>query len=328
LAITVTVWADTHEGRDLSNINLSNGNHKVELDATEKVSGKGGSKNRLHFEFTTNGFPRWRARFYARSSDSVDGFKFRVGLFAVVEYNDTGSGFDPTRIVKAWRLFGDTSNWSQLSETQTTVNGFLVYNFETVNAAGPDGASLTIDVGIAPEYLLDLTRNRTVTPSALKWDVKLNNWVYSAPASRLAFIYGVDAASRHVVRQHDSDAPSQVANNNEGGVTVEDGSPTLGTGFSWTPLIHRRLAGLWADSTIHWTAMQAGTGSGLDSFLTGQGDDDSDPDEVRRVIAFYTADRATDLEWDPALVMGSTGAQVTVSLFTLLVSFLAHHLLQ
>jgi len=324
------VFADVRAGRDLSDIQLSNGNHKVSLDAVEKVAtGKDKEKNKLKFEFTTNGFPRWRARFFSKTSDSTEGFKFRVGFFAVVEYNETGVGFDRTRIVKSWRLFGETANWSQLSETQTMINGFLTYNFRTVNTAGPDGASLTIDVGIAPEYLRDAVRNRTLTPAALKWDVSLNNWVYSAPNSRLAMIFGVDSASRSNVDQQNSDSQAQIEDSDEGGVSVDSSAtPVVGSGFSWTPRIRRRAGGNWADSNLQWTSLQAGSGAGLDTFLSGTGDDDNDNDEVRRVLAFYTADRATDLVWDPALVVGSSGARLAVSLFALLLPFFAARFLQ
>jgi len=96
------------------------GAHSIEFSLRKQSNPA--KSSRLVFLFTTLGFPRFRADYFHVDSDSVEAFKFRVGLAAAVEFNDGGPpGFDPTdraNIVRKISFLGLGTFWSDIHALQ------------------------------------------------------------------------------------------------------------------------------------------------------------------------------------------------------------------
>jgi hypothetical protein len=327
-----------------------NGAHGVTIKADTRDKKEAGS--RLRFQFTTNGFPRWRADYFNRATDdAASAFSYRIGLLRVVEFNDTANdGFDVTdadNIVYSIKLDGRATSHSWTSLTNTAIadpsSTATGREFQTV-FTDVSGATVTLTLRIASD-VLQLDNNVTLAPNTIKFDVDLDNLVYHAPASRYAIIFAIDAKD-----PANKVKPAKPNANGEPDADVSDqvvvGSSNQGH-MGWVPNVAAQLIN---SSTFEGLPIQASSLMSiasafprLDQRPSEDGDDDDhhkpqgddadgkdgkdgvDRSENREIVAFTvmsSADsRPTTIKWDPTVVIDDDAFSSSASVAS--VSFLA-----
>jgi len=269
----------------------------------------GVSSNRLEFMFTTYGFPRNRASFFARNSGGVEGFKFRVGMLGIVEFNDTGAeGFDAgdrPYIVRKLNFVGRGSEWSNIACSTAPVNTIDTRSCNTYFTVASTGEKVTLTMTVAEGYVRDSLNNRTLLPNGPKWDILLENLVYSFPTTKFAIILALDSFAVRG-KMDSTDAPVDT--------TQPEGTITVGLGgrFNWVKKVQAR----WLNATRNRNAdmISSSLFSDTTTFDSTSADEtdagDADAAESRQLIAFTPGgnDQPTSILWDPSVLVDDSGA--------------------
>jgi len=310
-------WKDPAAARQMTVVTAP---HLISVKLRTKTNPA--SSSRLDFFFTTLGFPRFRCRYFAKDSDSLDAFNFRVGLVGVVEFTDTGAaGFDANdvgSIVRRVDFFGKGTAWSVISCAASTLSGIDVRTCDTYypGTAGPTSEKATISLGIAEGYIKDTVKNRTFVPNGFKWDLKLENLHYSSNTTKIAFILAIDSAGSRV-QKADNDNP------------VDDTQPegAVGVGNSgrlaWVKTVKVSYLNSLLDRNADLIASSLFPDNGVNNSTSE--DDDSEASETRQLIAFTPVanDQPTTIEWDPSVLFDSGAHTPTLSAFALIVCLFA-----
>lgn len=271
------------------------------------------------FDFTTNGFPRFRIFVSARNTsnsnsndrvfdDDYDNlFKMRVGLFDVVEFEDNnGNGqydIGNDTVVSQIHLFGQSSSWSSIVEDSTTdANNVTMYTFTTnlddivvIRAKITDGNLAQSGIQFSPD--------------SIKFDFEIHNYPFASSSSMLALVSGIDIGTDDHHHRDDSD--------NDDNVAVQtsniDGS-TYSGGFSWTNTVNVDGTDASVASSTLMDASSQWNGFG--------GDDDEDENEQRKLIVF-SFPRGNSVQWDPEIYASGSMVNAVVSIGVVFVALFA-----
>jgi len=277
--------------------------------------------SRLTFLFTTLGFPRFRATYLHTDSDALAYFKFRVGLAAALEFNDTGApGFDAAdrnSIVRKIDFLGKGTFWSTISCSSSTQNGIGIHTCSTFYPATATATSekVTMTLSLADGYVRDAIRNRTLIPDGIKFDLLFENLVYHYNTTKIAFILALDSA----------EARAQVAVNDEAvDPSQPEASVTVGSGgrLNWVTRVQARYLNSALNKNSDLIASTLFTDT--TNMTSTSEDDDIEAGESRDLLALTPSanDQPTTIEWDPTVFIDDqsmdTGAanQIVVSGFS------------
>jgi len=283
--------------------------------------------SRLEFKFETRGFPRYRARYFAKKdrkggdggSEAV-GFEFRVGLMKIVEFIDIDNdGLNGEAAVRTLNFVGSDSNgkFSDLVSSEFTVVGSTVKGmnwtcFSPPTATNPLDEKLEIVISISPQSIKDATRNRTLAPNNLKFDLNLMNYAYSRNDTTVAFVFAIDSklAVKHVAT---SAAPTD-PDATEGEVAVGDGQGRM-TYVKHVGVRRRNATATFVQDLASGNAdLLVGSVLANDDHSgdnAGNADDDKQSGESRKMITFAVSRAASlasvgtaqpsSILWDPSV---------------------------
>jgi hypothetical protein len=289
-------------------------------------------KSIFWFGFTTWGWPRFRAQYFENSAAGNARFKFRFGLLGVAEYNDTTTDFSRANIIpnSEIRLIGRGPSWSDLVYTQDTTTGIRTAETHLNDARG------TVKIVVKGSPRSQIFQNSTLTPNKLKWDVSISNFNFQYPTSKIAVLGVVNFRSAYNPRERtgtnsgsDADNADEVTFGDDSDSSDADGGRFAYVRQAWDRTRQRFLnvkAFPLRDDDTDYSA--AGTGG-------DQADDDSDPQEVKRLMVFVfdrdTSANGVDLLWDPEISIkdssaGRAVASLAVVLFAILAAFFAKQL--
>jgi len=299
-------------------LDVTKGPHTIMING-KKLSATG-VHSRLQFLFTTNGFPRFRARYFRRSDDADTAafFAFRTALVRVVEFVDAGNdGFDGTDDIIS-QLHVDNipaALWSALSQTDISTGDASIqaHSWET-SVTGPKNSrfpdvTLTLRLYISSDLYHHAVINQTLGPNDLKFDVEIDNYQYHANNTRVALVFAVDSRSgRRLVDNNDdiSDPDADVTNR----LVIGDSNTDNGH-FGWVSNLRAQFANspLFVDTDIIPVVIKSETMlfSGNASLSEADDDDDSVKSgvETRSFISFTVRsdDQPTSIHWDPSTVV-------------------------
>ena len=183
-------------------------------------------KSFLDIGFTTAGFPRWRINFLAKRHPNPKfekgierkiGFKFRLGLVAIVEYNDTIS-IKKSKSVVPLGLYkkGQNVKWSKIQRnnlTSTVTEDEISGSYKAIMLPAKEGG-YGDDVEFTKEYLdekfhvvldsfLSISEasvgklNKTVVrPNGLKFGLDIHNFPYKYDNSKLVVVAKVESKAK------------------------------------------------------------------------------------------------------------------------------------
>jgi hypothetical protein len=259
--------------------------------------------------FTTLGFPRFRASYFHRNQDGAALFKYRVGMFGVVEFNDTApEGFDTGdlgSIVRTVNFVGKGTNWSPIAITSSpggsVVNTRTGETFFPASATGPTDERITLSLTVADGYFRDVVQNRTLLPNGPKWDITIENIRYTHPNTKIAILLAVESFAGRG-KMDDSDAPVDT--------TLPEGSITVGNGgrFNWVKTVKAKFVDSFKNrnANLITSTLFSNTNTFNMSNNEDQGDSaDFDATETRSFIAFTPegTDQPTTIIWDPSVLI-------------------------
>jgi len=315
LVSSVEGWQkDPTKGRKLTYVDTP---HLISLKLRSMTAPA--TSSRLDFFFTTLGFPRFRCRYYAKDSDALDAFNFRVGLVGVVEFTDSGPvGFDLNDvIVRRFDFYGKGTLWSSIACVDSTPSGVTVRTCDTYfpGTAGSTTEKVTISLGISEGYVWDAIHNRTFVPNGFKWDLKFENLHYTSNGTKIAFILAIDSASTRI-QLADNDNPVDPS--------VTEGAVTVGSRgrLAWVKQVKQTYINALLNRNVDLIASTLFTDT---TFVNSTSeDDDVEISESRQLVAFTPVanDQPTAIEWDPSVLVDDSGAQaLTVSSASILCLF-------
>jgi len=264
--------------------------------------------------FTTNGFVRWRARFFRDSGDSLAFFTYRVALFRIVEFNvtDLTNGVDRSKVLQSLSLLNLGSSWSDIEVSMQPLNGVEHVYFNT--SVTVSGVTVTLSHYL-PASLVALNVNATLVPNALKMDIQIDNWSYMSPTSRLALVFGFCARD---VRQSYSTNSNPVSMNDEGAVAI--GSDTLNA-FMWSRRIFTRVGGAATNTERIIVTRLFSELLFIDWVVTGANETtyqgDREIGETQDIVLFVlnTTNQPNHVVWDPYVGMSAASKPLAVPLF-------------
>jgi len=272
------------------------------------------------WNFTTDGFPRWRARFFKLQTDEISAFTYRVGFFRIVEFNmtDLTNGLPRASVVQSLSLLAQDSSWTNIAEYSQQVNGVPYVFFNT--SLTKNGVTVTLSHYL-PSNLVVLDKNSTLVPNALKMNIQIDNWAFQSPTSRLALVFGFCAR----------DFRASGINGNPISST-DEGSVGIGSdpqdAFMWARRIWTRVGGGALNTErIIITRLFSET-LFLDWAVASQnetvygGDREFGETQDVALLVLNTTDQPTHVIWDPYIGM-SPANRLTVPFVTLLLLAMA-----
>jgi hypothetical protein len=275
-----------------------------------------GVNSRLQFMFTTDGFPRFRARYFRHvaDADTAAFFAFRTAFLRVVEFVDTGdAGFDGSdEVVSQFRLDGiPADKWSAITQTDISTTP-EAHQWTTSVTGGPlsryPGTTLTLSVYISNDIFHYDRTNVTLGPNDFKFDVDIDNFVYHGNGTRVALIFAIDSRDAPKVATNDDGAGENPDPTEQAQVSI--GGSDQGS-FNWAQTIQTSLGGsnFFDDSSIVAVLLkeQSGVFSGNATIDVSGDNDDAvkTGEETRDYYSFTIArdDHPTSLHWDPSTVL-------------------------
>jgi len=258
----------------------------------ESGSREGEKSFSLNFRMTTDGVPRFMLKFSSKGASESESskvkFATRLGLFRLVEYNDTIAPLDSNRFLSL--VLHPRTSWSDLRsgvENLQNSEGATVKSVRTSLVYNNDIAYQNLNVTLKT-YFTDkpTTSNRTVlNPDSIKYSVYINNWPYSLNNGRLALVHAVWV----------KDTKLQLNDTTKRSITLSGG---LGR-FDWDTAITingGQDATVELDQTIYKTDKLSGPTS------TNEGEDTGDSP---RFVNFLFPGGAQDIVWDPEFGINS-----------------------
>jgi len=284
----------------------------------------------LNFFFSTNLFPRYRIRYFYHDTDtgSVEStyFKFRFGIFRLIEYTDSASQQyvrGQSNVIKVWNLLhnpsrgAETLTWSKISKTPiSSTNGTNGWDLST-SVSFTDGTQLTLTTAFSADQMRDTLHNRSLNPNAIKFSIDITNIAWAVNNSRLAIVSAIDAVSMNrimintsanPVDPNNSESELDIGDHTEGRMTwVKNIAASFGQGVTSNyPILSSNL--LTDDTT--WTSN--GT------VLNGD-DSDAFGDEARQIIIYSIISpiapnmQPTSIMWDPVQQVDDATLDTTTS---------------
>jgi hypothetical protein len=262
------------------------------------------SGNLFAFHFSTLGLPRFRVSYMKKNTDSVAGFKFRVGVLGMIEYDgDITKPFNKSHVIRRISLMGRGKQFTDITTGTETVNGVtyktastsLTYNLYSPNLV------FTLSVRAAPQFL-NLNKNVSVGPDRVKFDVEIDNFPYKAPvgSSYLGLLVCIQSVQgREALPVNHTDPAGHV---------------NIAGGGRWSYLrsVWKSKLGAqgWADVTATTTMPDT-----EDYTEAGTDDDDKDPAESSSIQAFFFNDptQPSKVVWDPEAALVETAFPSTAS---------------
>jgi hypothetical protein len=287
------------------------------------------TSSRLSFTFTTLGFPRFRATYFRHDSDSIDAFKFRVGLCAAVEFNDGGTpGFDAgdrDNIIRRVNFLGRGLFWSDIACSSSPISGTTVHTCSTFYPATATGTNekVTMTITISEQYVKEALLNRTFIPDGFKWDLSFENIVYHSNSSKIAFILAIDSAAVRGLFQTNPDPIDAL---------IPEGAVSIGNGrLNWVKTVEAK----YLNSALNKNSELIASTLFTDDFNATSTNEDNDMQagESRQLIAFtpLANDQPPNIYWDPTVLiddqaLDGSGNKFVVSSFVLvgLFAFIAN----
>jgi hypothetical protein len=275
-------------------------------------------ERRLTFDFTTNGFPRIRARFVQSSANETRA-SFRVGLRQLIEFVDRSNacinpGDNDTYNSTVINFVGHSNDWTNVNNSgPIDVNGTTYYRFCT-SLTRPRG-KVTLCVRVSDDVVRAPGDNVQLFPNAIKVDVVFENLSYLGNNTNIALVAMVQ---------------------NRGETTLDSGAENVAIGIGSLDWVNYALAG---DTLANATNVVGISSSrlflGATDFNQGEGsdsgeDDDNDSGEQIRRIAFCPNNATQQwrvYNWDPEIGFdesaASSAAAMTRSMLAVLVAALA-----
>eukprot|EP01027_Heterolobosea_sp_BB2_P006226 GEZU01009440.1.p1 GENE.GEZU01009440.1~~GEZU01009440.1.p1 ORF type:complete len:337 (+),score=94.29 GEZU01009440.1:165-1175(+) len=265
---------------------------------------------RYRFQFTTLGFPRFRINAFNKTDDEINGFTFRAGFLRVFEYVESQNGtegYDPSdSIASQYDFFGvlKSFSWSSLrnSHTVENVDGVPVHHLNSTIAFNNGQSSFTFYIHIAEDKVKD-SQGRHLSPSAFKFDFKLENYPYTHPQGRIGLLAFVDSAYISFERDADKEEEDTVGIN----ASIQIGNDGY---FGWEHSSTVDGQSVAVKSTILFNVNKT----------IADDDDDNRAGESRDVIEFsWPVTRPRTIYWDPQVgvkdenTSASAGASVVVA---------------
>jgi len=284
---------------------LSKGDHYLLAVGTRK-DGKSGS--RVEHYITTNLFPRFRVRYFHHSTDAnsttLNAYKFRVGLYSIIEFIDsTGNGYmgNKSSIVSTWSLIGVPSAlaWSTMKFTSLNTNTTGVNAWElSTTLIKSNGANITIIAAISENICRDLLRNRYLSPNAIKFNVDINNWVYTKSGTKLALVFGIDA--KDSLHQYDFTATVPFdPTASESQILI---GPSSSARLSWVQNVTAHWIDNHTDPNGNYGFQLYNRSNDISWSPPTTDDDDYDVTEQRTIVVYTvnTYSQPNYVWWDPA----------------------------
>jgi len=256
---------------------------------------KKGTGDRTDFYFTTNAWPRFRATYYQKDGNTLNYFKYRVGLAGITEF--VGSDWSRANVVSEIRLAGRLpTEWTTMALTSLTGDDgttIPAYTSSISGLAHQSGATVTLTAKWAPTYttMADGTPGAQIVEYAaneIKFDVRIDGYNFTTPNSRLALITVVQSiADRNIAIGNGTIAALNIG----GGGQFQWFSQAWHTFRNGTGDYVPMTNALLPDSPTEYSA-------------AGQVDTDADPSETTNIFVYtLTAAGATpaSVNWDPAL---------------------------
>jgi len=294
------------------------GGHAIDIFANQASNSV---RDQIRLFFTTDGFPRWWTRLYAKRSDSVDRLRFRVGFFKIVEFIDDGSRvhFNRSSIVQQWNLIGalNALSWSTIavnvhpSPDDASVS---LTTFSTGVTKQSGTATLTLKFTI-PTAQLVTSGNISLSPNALKMDVDISDWQWTGPAgqTKLAIIAGL-LTDVSVTKLDSNPQPDSLFA--EGAIVVANNNDAH---FSWirsaTATVGSTTSTVAVSSFPLWTDAEFGDPDIINSATL---EPERQAADLHHGFAFVfeTSQQPTALTWDPTTAMTSGALSSTTSSWT------------
>jgi len=281
-------------------------------------------KSIFWFGFTTWGFPRFRVQYFENSVGTKDNarFRFRFGLLHVAEYNDTTPDFSRANVIpgRGIRLIGRGASWTNIAYTEDAATGVKT---AMTSLTDPNGV-VEITAKVAPRAVI--MGNSTVGPNRIKFDLAVKDFNFQYATSKIAVLAVVSLKSKYNHRENKG-AASSGDQDGEDEVAVDAGTGGDGGRFGYIrqawDTINNRAVNIKTFPLRDDDSDYTDAGRGGD-----QGDDDSDPDEVKKLVVFVfdPVSRTNNLLWDPEIAIndnasGRVAASFTVVLFAILAAF-------
>lgn len=273
------------------------------------VSRSSGTKDSIEFFMNLNGFPRFKIREMAHSSDSTSIFAFRTGFLRLVEYNST---VDIRASTNALKFDGiQASQWTSLktgTHSTTTSDGANV-KVVISSLISPNAQFTGLNVTLQAMFTdsISIVNGTVLTPSGLKYSVYINNFPFQMQNSRLALVQAMWQRDSNVTA-----ASTQSLTIGGGGAFVWDTAITADGSASQMSV----LSAISADSN----AM-----AGLNGGPTDNDGSDGDVGTSPKIIVF-SFPKAASLMWDPYMAADgsasapSSAVSVSVPIFSLLMT--------
>lgn len=179
------------------------GDHSYRFRSIAKAAD---SSTDFRFEFTTNGFPRFRARSEAKgkvtsASDAKDvktntRATFRMGITRVIEFVDTAplGEYNGESVVSSVQFTkrGAKDKWSTLTVTDATVGTVKTTTLKTTFTQN----STTVDLSVAMASAGITLATGSLTPAGVKWGLAVNKYPSTRTDTLLGVVTKVQAKSK------------------------------------------------------------------------------------------------------------------------------------
>ncbi len=183
-------------------VEVQNSTNNFQIESVSKVANR---KDKIEVEFQVHkgDSPEFKFSYKTEANSTQTKFKFRVDFNKIVEYkNLNGSAYNGTGAVSTYDLSNAT--WSPLS---TVVDQYGTY---TITASTSDNV-FTLVIHVASQIVKK--DNVTITPNALKIDVKINNYAYKGTQTSLALGTKIKTTATQRVENSSYDEENHFASN-------------------------------------------------------------------------------------------------------------------
>lgn len=225
------------------------------------------------FSFSVLGFPRIRYSFLNNTNDTTAVHTFRVGLFRVVEFNETIKISQSNSSIK---LVGATPKWSNINVSEVGNSTVSIQKISSTFTEGTFNLTLTGYV-VSDKAFYD---GVNLSPTSFKYSLEMGGFDYKYQNSSLALQQGVYSVSAQNLRSASKD------------IQIDNGS------FSWNSTILVKDAnGDESSSTVNVVPIEPYGGGYSDAE-----DDGKDPKETIGIVTFkFNATQPSKIFWDPNL---------------------------
>ncbi len=236
---------------------------------SELKNGTTKDKFELEFDVGETDNAEIEIKFQSESGNLETELKYAVEFDEIIEFIDTGTvGYDNETILTEYEI--GKAGWEPLVYSENTTSGLI-----KINATTLDGI-FSLYMRLSTGFVMD--NDVIISPTSLKIDVIINEFVYASSGSKLAVKAHMKTSSEVKV-DHESEDELEGVAKNETEVEVSDGNSTAF--FSWSDFAY-------ADGN-------------LVDVITSSLTDSSDEKGEASSKMYYTFDvvDATKIIWDP-----------------------------